>query len=96
MKRPGEHAVLATFRPADDRTRKALRHGYPVSSVARFTGTDIAPASLLVDAHQQDNDLVRIELLVHPEQTKELPEGIGFELVAGTVLLGSGTILRGH
>ena len=86
--------MLATFRPADDRTRKVLRQGRPFSSVARFSDTDITPVSLTMEAYQQGDDLVRIELLVHPEQTKQLPEGIGFELVAGNVLLGSGRILR--
>ena len=93
MRRPGQHAVIATFSPADDRTRAALRRGKPVSSVVRFTHTEMAPTSLLMDAYRPDDNLVRIELLVHPEQTKQLPQGIGFELVAGNALLGSGTIL---
>ena len=94
MRRPGEHAILATFHTADDRTRKVLRQGRPFSSVARFSGTNITPVSLTMEACKQGDDLVRIELLVHPEQTKQLPEGIGFELVAGNVLLGGGRILR--
>ena len=93
MRRPGQHAVIATFSPVDDRTRAVLRRGSPLSSVVRFTGTDMAPASLLMDAYRQDDNLVRIELLAHPERTKQLPEGIGFELVAGETLLGNGRIL---
>ncbi len=95
MRRPGQHAVFATFRPADDRTRAVLRRGKPVSSLARFTGTDTPPASLLMDACQkgEGDNLVRIELLVHAERTKQLPEGSNFELVAGGALLGYGTIL---
>lgn len=95
MRRPGQHAVFATFSPADDRTRAVLRRGKPVSSLARFTDTDTPPASLLMDACQKGDNLVRIELLAHPEHTKQLPQGTGFELVAGNSLLGSGTILSG-
>lgn len=93
MRRPGQHAVIATFSPADDRTRSVLRRGDPLSSVVRFTGTDMAPTSLLMEAHEQDSNLVRIELLADPERTKQLPENIAFELIAGTALLGSGRIL---
>ena len=93
MRRPGQHAVFATFRPADDQTRAVLRRGKPVSSLARFTGTDTPPASMLMDACQKGDNLVRIELLVHAERTKQLPEGSNFELVAGDALLGYGTIL---
>ncbi len=85
--------MFATFRPADDRTRAVLRRGEPVSSLARFTGTDTPPASLLMDACQKGDSIVRIELLVHAERTKQLPEGSNFELVAGDALLGNGTIL---
>lgn len=91
MRRPGQHAVFATFRPADDRTRAVLCRGEPVSSLARFTATP--PASLLMDACQKNDNLVRIELLVHAERTKQLPEGADFELVAGDALLGYGTII---
>ena len=93
MRRPGQHAVFATFSPADDRIRTVLRRGKPVSSLARFTDTDTPPASLLMDACQKSDNLVRIELLVHAERTKQLPEGSNFELVAGDALLGYGTIL---
>ena len=95
MRRPGQHAVIATFSPADDRTQEVLRRGKPVSSVVRFTHKDMAPTSLLMDAYRPDDNLVRIELLVHPEQTKHLPGGIDFELVAGNQLLGRGRILSG-
>lgn len=96
MRRPGKHAVMAAFRPVDDRTRAVLRQGKPASSIARFTRTDMAPTSLLMGAHGPDDDLVRVELLTRPEQTKRLPQGAGFELVAGNELLGTGTILSGN
>lgn len=85
--------MLAAFSPGDDRTRAVLKQGSPLSSVARFTGTAMAPASLLMDVCQEDDSLVRIELLAHPERTKQLPEGARFELVAGNCLLGTGTVL---
>lgn len=96
MRRPGRHAVIAAFSPANERTLAVLRRGKPLSSVARFRRTDMAPTSLLMDAYRLDDNLVRIELLVKPEQTTQLRQGIGFDLLAGDALLGTGTILSGN
>ena len=96
MRRTGQHAVKATFEPADDQVRDVLTRGAPLSSVARLSGRDDPePVSLLLERWGSgDYDgFVRIELLVHPEQTAELLEGVEFELLAGHKLLGCGKVL---
>ena len=69
MRRPGRHAVKATFEPADERVRAVLMRGAPLSSAARLTGhDDLDPVSLLLEpCGSGDYDgFVRVELLVHP------------------------------
>ena len=96
MRRTGQHAVKATFEPADNRVRDALMRGTPLSSVARLIGRDDAePVSLLVEPWGTGDfdGFVRVELLVHPEHTAELLEGVEFELLAGHKPLGCGKVL---
>ena len=96
MRRPGRHAVKATFEPVDDRARAALMRGAPLSSAARLTGRDApAPVSLLLEPCGTGgyDGFVRVELLVHPEQTAERLEGVEFELLAGHEPLGRGKVL---
>lgn len=98
MRRTGRHALRATFDPADDRTRAALKRGAPLSSAARFVDRDdLSPASLLLEpCDRADFDgLVRVEFLVHPERTRELLAGVEFELLAGRRPLGYGRVLSG-
>ena len=96
MRRTGQHAVKATFEPADERVRAVLMRGAPLSSAARLTGCDDPdPVSLLLEPCGTGtyDGFVRVELLVHPEQTAELLEGVEFELVAGHKPLGRGKVL---
>ena len=96
MRRPGRHAVKATFEPADERVRAVLTRGAPLSSAARLTGRDDPdPVSLLLESCRTGayDGFVRIELLVHPEQTAELLEGVEFELLGGHKPLGRGKVL---
>ena len=95
MRRTGSHAVDASFHPFDDRTRDVLTRGEPISSVAVFENVDdLAPISLLLDSNSPGSyeGLVRLELAADPEQTRRLPRGVEFELVAGKSTLGRGHI----
>ena len=74
MRRPGQHAVFATFRPADDQTRAVLRRGKPVSSLARFTGTDTPPASMLMDACQRVTTLSVSNFWYMPSERNNCPK----------------------
>ena len=96
MRRTGQHAVKAAFEPADDRVRALLARGAPVSSAARLVGhDDLVPVSLLLESCEPGGyeGIVRVELLVRPEQSGELLDGVEFELLAGRRPLGCGKVL---
>ena len=93
LRKPGPHAVEASFHALTQRTRDILARGETISSVAVFKDGDIEPASVLLEvAHGAPKGTVRLELLARPDQTCELPRGIEFELCAGRELLGRGRI----
>lgn len=94
MRKPGPHAVEASFRALSQRTRDVLARGETISSVAVFKDRDIAPASVLLEAAVDGapKGTVRLELLARPDQTCELPRGTEFELCAGREVLGCGRI----
>lgn len=100
MRRTGRHAVTAIFEPADDRVRGVLTRGAPLSSAARLVGRGVpepasSPVSLLLESCDpgSPDGLVRVELLVHPERTGVLLEGVEFELSAGQGPLGCGRVI---
>ena len=100
MRRTGRHAVTAIFEPADDRVRGVLTRGAPLSSAARLVGRGVpepasSPVSLLLESCDPGSrdGLVRVELLVHPERTGVLLEGVEFELSAGQGPLGCGRVI---
>ena len=95
MRRTGRHAVEASFHPLDNRTRDVLTHGTPISSAAVFeNGGTTEPVSLLLESSSRGrhDDLVRLELAVHPHKTRQLPRGVMFKLLAGQNILGCGCI----
>ena len=93
MRKPGPHAVDASFRALTQRTRDVLARGETISSVAVFKDGHVAPASVLLEAADgAPNGTVRLELAVRPHRTCELPPGVEFELCAGREVLGRGRI----
>ena len=99
MRRTGRHALRAFFEPADDRVRSVLTRGAPLSSAARLVGRDVSGSvSVLLESCDPGSydGLVRVELLVHPEQTSAFLEGVEFELLAGHRPLGCGKVLPEH
>ena len=94
MRKPGTHAVEATFRALNQRTHDVMARGETISGVAVFNDGATAPASVLLKAAADvaPKGFVWFELAVGPHRTCELPQGVEFELRAGHQALGHGRI----
>lgn len=88
MRKVGEHAVRVEMQSMSPRIEDVLRRGDTVGTVAEFDGRSDA-VSVLIEADGEG--ALRMETLRSPENTRLLPQGILFRLVAGYE-----TLARGH